>query len=274
MLFPENGLPQKIRTLRLWISGLKIPVYSANACYFILLAVLPALLLLMELLRLTSLDVAFVSQFLSGILPDAIRLAAQDLIRHTYGWSSSAVVGISALTALWSASRGLYGILTGLNVIYGAEESRGYIRTRLLSTVYMLVFLAVLLLTLGLQVFMGSLLSLLFRLSPPVVQFLLKLVDFRFFLLLFLQVLVFTLMFMVLPNAGNTFRDSLPGALFAACGWLIFSHLFSFYVEYISSADRIYGPLSTLVLGMLWLYFCVCIVFYGAALNVLLKKDG
>lgn len=273
MYLPETNLWKNLRKLRLWILDLKIPVYSANACYFILLAVLPALLLLMELLRLTSLDASAVSHFLSGILPESLRRAVLDLIRHTYGWSSTAVVGFSALTALWSASRGLFGILTGLNVIYGASENRGYIRTRLLSTVYMLAFLAVLLLTLGLQVFMGSLLNLLLRFSPPIVRLLLRLINFRFFLLLLLQVFVFTLMFMVLPNVRSTFRDSLPGALLAACGWLIFSHLFSFYVEYISSANRIYGPLSTLVLGMLWLYFCVCIVFYGAALNVLLKKD-
>ena len=72
--------------------------------------------------------------------------------------SSKTLVSVSALAALWSASRGIFGMLTGLNRIYGVQEDRGYVFTRLLSLVYTFLFLLVLLLTLlvGEQTYNGA----------------------------------------------------------------------------------------------------------------------
>ena len=184
--FPRGGLIGK--TVHLWrrIAALQVPLYAANASFFILLALFPALLLLLSLLQYTPLEVEELTQLLSGILPTAFLESAEELILTTYDRSASTFLGISALTALWSASRGIYGVLTGLNAIYNVPENRGYLRTRLISTVYTLAFLAVLLLTLILHVFAGDLLTFLTRTSHPILGFLLDMVDLRFFLLLFL----------------------------------------------------------------------------------------
>lgn len=269
--YPRGGLIGRSVHLYRRLSGLQIPLYAANACYFITLALFPALVLLLALLRRTPLDVEQLGQLLSGILPAAFLDEAEALILTTYDLSHSAFLGISALTALWAASRGIYGILIGLNAVYGTRESRGYLRTRFLSTLYTAAFLAVLLLTLGLQVFASELLQLLGRTSHPFVGFVLRIVNLRFFLLVAVQTLVFSLMFMFLPSRRNAFRESLPGALLASCGWLVFSNLFSVYVERFAGM-QVYGPVSSLALGLLWLYFCMCILFYGGALNALLKK--
>ena len=77
---------------------------------------------------------------------------------------------------------------------------------------------------------------------------------------------------MVLPAGKNGFWESLPGALLAALGWQIFSDLYSIYVEHYAHLSSIYGSVYAVALSMLWLYCCMSIVFYGGALNVLLKK--
>lgn len=268
---PKGGLIGKTVHFFRHIASLRVPLYAANACYFMVLALFPALLLLFSLLHYTPLDVERVMQLLSGILPAAFLEGAEELILTTYDASASRVLGISALTALWSASRGIYGVLIGLNAIYQVSENRGYFRTRLISTLYTLIFLVVLLLTLALHVFAGDLLTFLEAASHPFLQFLLGIIDFRFFLLLFLQTAVFCLMFMFLPSRNNGFRESIPGSLLASCGWLIFANLFSVYVEHFGSVS-VYGPISALALGLLWLYCCMSIVFYGAVLNVILKN--
>ena len=175
------------------------------------------------------------------------------------------------LTALWSASRGIYGLLSGLNAIYHVPESRGYFRTRLLCVGYTFAFLIVLLLTLMLHVFGTDLLRFLQESPLPFFRFLTAALDLRFFLLVFLQTALFCAMFMALPNRKNTLRESLPGALLASIGWLIFSHLFSVYVAHFPSYAGIYGSVYTIALSMLWLYFCIGIVFYGGVLNTLLE---
>ena len=109
----------------------------------------------------------------------ALRTVAEDLIVSTYENSTGVLVGISALTALWSASRGIYGLLTGLNAVYGVSEDRGYFHTRFISVVYTFAFLLVLMLTLILHVFGTALIRLLEGMSAPFLIFMLEVVDLR-----------------------------------------------------------------------------------------------
>lgn len=272
--FPKGGLIGKTVHAARAISELHIPIYAANSGYFIVLAVFPALLLILSLLRYTSLDVNTLVEFLSDFLPHALMEGAEELILSTYQNTSGAVIGLSAVTALWSASRGIYGLLTGLNAVYGVSEDRGYLYTRTISVVYTFLFLLVLLLTLALHVFGNSILGLLIMVDNPVVIFLTDLIDFRFFLLLGIQTLIFTLMFMALPNKRNRFWESLPGGVLASLGWLVFSDIFSIYVENFDRYSNFYGSVYAVALGMLWLYCCMSILFFGGALNRYLMEQN
>ena len=128
----------------------------------------------------------------------------------------------------------------------------------------------VLVLTLVLHVFGNDLLWLLDALIMP--TFLLNLLDLRLFVLLVLQTALFTAMFTVLPNERNRVAGSIPGALLAAIGWQLFTNVYSVYSQKFPASASIYGSVYVVALGMLWLYFCICIVFYGGVLNKTLQK--
>lgn len=265
--FPKGGIIGKTVHAVKSISAMRIPLHAANAGYFIVLAVFPALVLVLSLLRYTGLQVENLTDLLQGVIPDALLPAAEKLIISTYANTSSAMISLSALTALWSASRGVYGLLTGLNAIYGVSENRSYLYTRGISVVYTFLFLLVLLLTLVLHVFGTTISAMLEVHANPALDFVMEIIDLRFFLLLLVQTVMFTAMFMVLPNRRNRLADSLPGALLASIGWLTFSDLFSIYVEHFPSYANIYGSVYAVALSMLWLYCCLSIFFYGGALN-------
>lgn len=250
-----------------YLFSLNIPVYASHASFFVVLAVFPSLVLLLGLLRYTGLEVENLTELLHGVLPTALMPAAQRLILNTYNSTSGTVISISAITALWSASRGVHGLVTGLNSIYGVSEDRSYVYTRLVSVLYTFLFLVVLLLTLVLHVFGTTLIQYLPIGESPLLSFLEGIVDLRFFVLLFVQTVLFTGMFMVLPNKRNKLSDSFPGAVLASIGWLVFSDLFSIYVENFTQYANIYGSVYAVALSMLWLYCCMSIVFYGGALN-------
>lgn len=270
--YPKGGLIGKIYGLISYFTGLRIPIYAANAGYFIVLSLFPMLLLFVSILRYTGLSVDNLTEILQGIIPNALMPSAKRLILNTYQSTSRTVVSISALTALWSASRGIYGLLTGLNAIYDVSEDRGYFYTRTVSVLYTFAFLLVLLLTLVLNVFGTTLVQMLPVDTTPVWSFVARVVNLRGILLLLVQTGVFTAMYMVLPNRRNKFSDSLPGAVLTALGWLVFSGLYSLYVENFSSYANIYGSVYAVALSMLWLYCCISIVFYGGALNVYLTE--
>lgn len=269
--FPKGGLIGKIVHAVQTIADLHVPLYAANAGYFIILAIFPALVLLLSILRYTGLEVQSLVEILGSFIPDALMVTVGNLVVSTYQNSSGALVGLSAVTAVWSASRGVYGFLTGLNAIYGVSENRGFFYTRFISVVYTFLFLLVLMLTLVLHVFGATLTALLPQWDVPFLHFLAEIIDFRFFLLLGVQTLVFALMFTFLPNGRNKFRDTLPGALLASIGWLVFSDAFSIYVEHFAGLSNIYGSVYAVALSMLWLYCCMSIVFYGGALNQYLE---
>ena len=258
---------KRIAPLITFMSGKQIGIHAAGAGYFIVLSVFPLLVLILSLLRYTGLQVQTLTDLVAGFLPQALIPSAKRLIVSTYRNTSGAVVSLSAVTGLWSASRGIYGLLTGLNAIYGVKENRGYFYTRGISVVYTFLFLLMLLATLVLNVFGTTLLQWLPLENLSLVQFLWEIVDWRFVLMLLLQTGLFTAMFMALPNRKTTFRQSLPGALLASVGWLVFSDLYSIYVENFSGYANIFGSVYAVALSMLWLYFCISIVFYGGALN-------
>lgn len=261
---------EKLKAFLRRIIQLNIPLYASHASFFIALSVFPTLVLIMGLLRYTGLDAELLTEMLHGILPTALMPAAQKLIQNTYRSSGGTLLSISAITALWSASRGIHGLRTGLNSVYGVSEDRGWLRTRLLCVGYTFGFLVTLLLTLVLHVFGAGLLQLLPENS--LFSLLENIIDLRFFLLLFLQTALFTAMFSVLPNRRGRLSDSFPGAVLASLGWLVFSQLYSVYVENIAGLSIIFGSVYAVALSLLWLYCCICIVFYGGALNRLLQK--
>jgi membrane protein len=265
--FKNNKYVLRVRKLGSRVAALQVPLYASQSCYFMILSAFPLLVVILSMIRFAGLEVQYLSDLVSGVLPAALRPMAEDFIVTTYYTATGAVLSLSALTALWSAGRGIFALMSGMNAAYGVKETRGYLHTRLLSIWYTFGFLAVLLLTLVLQVFGNSILGFLQTMDGTLFRFLTEVVDLRFFLLLILQTGLFTAMYTVLPNRKNRLIASIPGALLSSIGWLIFSDLFSIYVEQLAEFLTFFGSVYAVALSMLWLYFCMCILFYGAALN-------
>lgn len=264
---PKGRFFSRVMGLFSWLDKMDIPRQAASTCYFICLAVFPALVLILSLLHFTSLEAESLLAMLDRVIPAALMPYARRLILNTYLNTSGAMVSFSAVFTLWSASRGIHGLMVGLNHIYDVSEDRGFLYTRVVSVGYTFAFIIVLLLTLVLHVFGTTITGLIDPYQTPFLTFLADVIDTRFFLLLFLQTALFTAMYMVLPNKNNAFGDSIPGALLSAICWLVISDAFSIYVEYFPNYANIYGSVYAVALSMLWLYLCISVIFYGGALN-------
>lgn len=264
----RNRLEKILRFLR----PMAIPIHSAYTSFFLILSLFPSLLLFLGLLKYTDLTMDSLLAFLEGFVPQALLPTAQALLRASYENSTGAVVSVSAVAALWSASRGMFGLVGGLHAIYSNAMTLGYWRRRILCMVYTFLFLIVLALTLVAHVFGTAILDYLCMTTSPGVLLVMNWIDLRFLLLLLLQTALFTGLYALLSGLRRPLRDCFPGAVLASLGWLLFSKLFSLYVEHFSNYSNIYGSVYALALGMLWLYFCICIVFYGSAFNRWLEE--
>lgn len=135
------------------IASFRVPLYAANASFYLVLSVFPAIVLVLALLPHTGLTEADLLSALHGVIPSVFEPALEWVVRDLGSNSSLTLISVSAIMAIWSSSRGVYCIKTGLNAIYGERESRGYVYTRLVSVLYTVLLLAALLLTLVLHVF-------------------------------------------------------------------------------------------------------------------------
>ena len=238
-----------LQNLRAEIRNCQISVYAGNAAFFLTLSVLPIATLLMGLMQLLPGEAAAFMEAALQILPEDTAA----LIYYLFSVGNPVTVAsVSAVAALWSASRGIYGMMRGLNQAFHLQETRSWLRTRascMTDTLLMIVAL-----------------PLLFYLSGKL-RWLLS-VDAIRLSVLFSTIL---LLYRTLPNHSHPIRHLFPGALFCAIAWCGFSSLYEFYLNYISPG-KLTGGLSNIAVTMLWLYFCMELLFLGALLYRLLPN--
>lgn len=258
---------KRLQQLARKISALRISVYAANATFFLLLSAFPAILLLLSVLQYTPLSQQDFLALLRGVVPSVLLPLLEFIVTDVFESGSWTILSVSAIAAVWSASRGVYGVVIGLNAIYQAKESRSYLALRLRCVFYTLLFLLALLLTLAAHVFGRKILAYFSSKDIPIFRFLAYLMRLRFLVVGLVLTLFFTVIFMVFPNRRTGFLASLPGAAGAAVAWIGFSAIFSVYTAKFGNYSAFYGSIAGIALTMLWLYACMCIVFYGGVFN-------
>ena len=70
--YPKGGLIGRVMGFSQWLHAMEIPTHASHACYFVVLAIFPALVLVLGMLRYTALEAAHLMDLVSGILPDAL----------------------------------------------------------------------------------------------------------------------------------------------------------------------------------------------------------
>ena len=246
----------------------EITVYAAQASFFIVLSSVPFIILLLTVLQFVpAVQQSDLLYLLSRLLPIEVQPLVYTIIGENYSKSSA-----SSIVTLWSAARGMQGIERGLNRIIGCPKRRGYVISRLINSGYTIVFMAVCVISLALLVF-GTVLQNLALRFLPFLRFLSPyLISLRSILSLIILAVFFTGLYTFLPYEKMRLKSQLPGAVFSTVCWILFSFAFSLYFKYFSRFSTMYGSLASVAVLMLWLYFCICILFMGAEINFHLSR--
>ncbi len=247
----------------------QVGVYAANAAFFILLSIFPAMMLLIGLLQYTPLTPTDLQQALSAFFPEALSPLLDYMTQELFAMNSVGLLSLSAVFAVWSASRGVYSLIRGINKVYCASETRSYFILRLRSVLDTVLLLLALIATLILHLFGKQLGT---NLNEKGFSFLSSIFQANHLFIFLVLTLLFTAFYAWFPNKKQHLLDALPGAAATAIGWIVFSVLFTFYVSRSGGYSIYYGSLSVIALTMLWLYVCMCIFFYGGILNSRLSE--
>lgn len=249
--------------------------YAAQAAYFFVLSLIPIILLLLSMVRYTDLTRDVVMNAVLQVFPDSVVSLLRSILNQVYRVSEN-MIPVTAVVALWSAGKGVLSVTSGLNCIYSNIETRNYFYLRIRASIYTVLFLAAIILSLIISVFGNSISAVVYEHIP----FLIKVVDFimriRTLVTLIVLTVFWDLVYKFLPNrkhkAKTTLRRQLPGAVFTAFGWQLVSFIFSIYLEIFTGFSSMYGSMTTIILIMLWLYLCMYIILLGGELNALLER--
>jgi membrane protein len=174
---------------------------------------------------------------------------------------------ISVLALLNGATGFFRHLKNALNVIWSVPPAeptkvRGFLRDTLLSLVAVVGLGIALLLMMVLHGVLFAMLQSLDRIFPntnllPLWQFFGGVILFLFTLLMFV------LIYKLLPDAEISWKDVWVGALVTAVLFTIGQFLLVLYVT-ASSIESVYGATSVLIIILTWVYFSAHLLLFGA----------
>jgi membrane protein len=247
--------------------------WAATLTYYGLLALFPALIVLVSLVGLLG-DPESTTNTLTDIVtkigPDSAASTFEGPIKQVTESRATAGFALitSTLVALWSASGYLGAFIRASNVIYETREGRPFWKLRplqLLMTLVVVLLLAVM--AMGV-VLTGPIVS---DVAEPigVSDTAVSIWNYaKWLLIAVLFVLMIGLIYYAAPNVKQRgYSWITPGGLVALVVWLVASAAFGLYVSQFGSYNKVYGSLAGLVVILIWMWITNLAILFGHELN-------
>jgi membrane protein len=175
---------------------------------------------------------------------------------------------LSIVGLLWSGSN-LFGTMAAVfDRFYGVPD-RGFIAQRLISFLMMAVYAVLIVLSVGSTSVSGALVGLSHDVLPFEVPFFAFAIGWAVSLLS--AVLMFLVLYRVVPNASLRVWHVWKGALLAGVLFVLLTQSFPLYLHFLGGGFAAYKALGVFLLLMTWFSFLGMILCAGALLNALLS---
>jgi membrane protein len=164
------------------------------------------------------------------------------------------VLSASIATALFTLSRGFAGLIRALDIVYDIEAGRNFAHTRLLAIGLAIGTMVTVAVSTALWSYQNSI-------GVPGLA--------RFVLPTIVLIGWSSTIFHIAPNHHTPLRFDLPGAVFAAGGWMVLSLGFGWYVQLFGNGggNGVIGATGALLLGLTWLWGACSVLLIGGEIN-------
>ena len=245
---------------------------AAQLAHYFLLAIFPLLIFLLSIVPLFRIEPDIITGFIQDYAPSEISGLLEGIISDVLSNSGGGILSIGLILTLWSASNGMTALMNAFNVAYDVEDSRNFIKSKLLSVFFTVILSLSVILTFVLIVFGEQIGHLMFSVIGLDDQFTLVWNLVRSILPVLLVFIVFFIMYMTAPNIKLKFKSVIPGTIFTTAAFLAASWGFSYYVSNFSNYSATYGSIAGVIILIFWLYITGVIIILGAQINSILHK--
>ncbi len=244
-----------------------VTVYSAYASFYLVISFVPFLILILMI----------AGHFITFTSEDFILLAGHNLPKSVIDFiaymidgflsAETQAISLPIIALIWTSSRSVVAVEKGLDIVYRVDKPRSFIKINVYGVFYTFMFLLMIISSLLVLVFGNIIADVVSGMFPFTINIVELILSWRPLVTIIVLTLLFTCIYTFIPAKKLNFMQQLPGAVFSAAGWMIFSFIFSIYFDNFSDKSYIYGSLTALILLMLWIYFCMVIIFIGGEIN-------
>ena len=240
----------------------KVGRNAAAMTYYLLFAMFPFFIFVTSLLGLLHLPTLTLDGQITRFLPEDVVAFLNLAIEHITKSSNNALLTFGLVFSVWFPLRAVSNLMEAINDIYGEEKSGSHsIRTAILTALTIVLIPAMLLLLLlGERVlgFVGEYI-------PISAEFITGWSRMRF-------VPMAAALLFFSPSKIQKARYILPGAILSMGVWMLFSLIFSYYVDHMGRYSIIYGSIGVIIALLVWMDWSMIAMLMGAVFNVALKE--
>jgi membrane protein len=249
--------------------GHKVPKLSASLCFYTLFSLGPMLLIIIFISGLFWGQQAIegtIHREIEGLIGSKAANQIQEILKNTTISENNFMAVIGIVTLIFAATTGFYEIHDSINTIWNLKVKEGrawkrMFKTRVLSFIIItglgILMLFFLIINGILEKFMGSLREM----FPGVAVVAVYIVNVV--VMLIIVSLLFAVIFKLLPDAYIKWKYVMTGSIFTAILFMMGKYGFTFYLNQ-TDMGSVYGPDSSLVVLILWIYYSDTVLFFGA----------
>ncbi|WP_260286565.1 YihY/virulence factor BrkB family protein [Peribacillus aracenensis] len=247
---------------------------AAEQAYYYLLALFPLLILLLSILPYLNIDIQTALDTIKTFMPAETMDIIEKNIINILSERNGGLLTFGFLGTIWSASNGMNAFIHSMNIAYDVEETRNFIKARIISIVLTLGLVVAFIVMLGLPVFGKVIIDLLQQVIPIPEETQILFSLLRWVIAVVVISLVLAFLYRFAPNKSFPIKHVIPGAVTATVLWLGISLGFSFYVSNFANYSSTYGSLGGVIILMLWLYLSGLIFVIGGEINAILHRQN
>ncbi len=251
----------------------RIGIHTGQSSFFITLSIFPFILLLLNIVSTIPSGKHVFLAIIATITNENIKNLLNDVVNSLSQYATGITISISAIIGLWSASKGVHALMIGLGAINNLHKNRNHFVSRVVSMLYTVTFVLIIVGSMGILVFGNRIVKVLVEQLPNLAGRSYLSMTFRY-LIMFVFFFIFLLLVYRFSNRKyTTFRKVIWGSLFCTAGWIVFTLGFNYYIDYFFNTSYLYGSLTSFIILMLWIYFCIYIFFLGHEINKFLHPE-
>lgn len=246
---------------------------AAQQAYYYMLALFPLLILLIAIVPYLNIDPQKAMNVVNSLLPSQSAELLRDNVVNLVSERNGGLLTFGIIGTIWSASNGMNAFIRAMNIAFDVEETRSFIKARLISIMLtfglILAFVVALLLPVFGKVILDTVQSIIQIPEPYDIVFNIV----RWIVAIVVMSAVLAGLYRLAPNKHYPFKHVIPGAIFATIVWQLISLGFSFYVSNFGNYSATYGSIGGVIVLMLWLFLTGLALVLGGEINAIYHRD-